>query len=172
MLSIVLPRLVSAVVSELVWPILTLPKLRLVGLNSTTVPVPFRLTVCGLPGALSATLSVPLRLPLVFGVKVTSIVQLAPGARLLPQVCVCPKLPAVLTPVICRVWVPQLVRVTGCARARWGRTSYGFDWRLVRQPLRRDGTGREFSGLHMGGRVQPSQPSRLRNGVQGGCMGP
>jgi hypothetical protein len=38
---------------------LHLPNLRLVGLNSTTVPVPVRLTVCGLPGALSVIDNVP-----------------------------------------------------------------------------------------------------------------
>src|SRR6266568_6593263 len=43
-------------------------------------PVPDRLTNCGLPAALSATESVPLRVPAVVGVKVTLMAQLAPGA--------------------------------------------------------------------------------------------
>jgi hypothetical protein len=50
------------------------------------VPVPLRETVCGLPGALSVTERVPLRLPVALGVKVTLTVQRAPAANELPQV--------------------------------------------------------------------------------------
>ena len=84
MLSAVLPVLLRVVVS--VFP--TVPKLRLAGLNSTTVPVPVRLTVCGLPAALSVIDSVPVRVPLCVGLKVTLMVQLASAARLEPQVFV------------------------------------------------------------------------------------
>jgi hypothetical protein len=56
-------------------------------------PIPLRETVCGLPGALSVTVSVPVTLPVALGVKVTLIVQLAPDARFEPlQVSVSPKL--------------------------------------------------------------------------------
>ena len=57
-------------------------------MNCTTVPVPIRLTSCGLPGALSVIDSVPVRVPICVGLKVTLIVQLAPAAKLEPQVCV------------------------------------------------------------------------------------
>ena len=69
-----------------------MPKARLVGERLTTavvlVPVPERLTVWGLPAALSAMLSAAVRAPLADGVKVTLIVQLAPATTELPQVLV------------------------------------------------------------------------------------
>jgi hypothetical protein len=80
------------------------------------VPVPLRETVCGLPGALSVTERVPLRLPVALGVKVTLTVQLAPAANELPQVLVSAKSPALVPviamPVMLKVVVPTLVRVT------------------------------------------------------------
>ena len=69
-----------------------MPKARLVGERLTApavpVPVPEKLTVCGLPLALSVMLTAAVRLPLAAGVKVTLIVQLAPAATELPQVLV------------------------------------------------------------------------------------
>ena len=47
-----------------------------------------RLTVCGLFVALSLNVSVPAREPVVAGVNVTLIVQVAPAAILAPQVLV------------------------------------------------------------------------------------
>ena len=66
----------------LVLPTGWLPKARLVGerLTRAAVPVPERLTVCGLPLALSVMLSEAVRLPLAEGVNLTLIVQLAPAA--------------------------------------------------------------------------------------------
>src|SRR5207302_1228857 len=60
-----------------------LPKSRLVGVNTTPGPVPFPLsaTICGLPAALSASDSVPVRAPKAVGVKVTLMVQLLPAAK-------------------------------------------------------------------------------------------
>jgi hypothetical protein len=55
-------------------------------------PVPLRETVCGLSLALSTTESVPFKLPVLLGVKVTSMVQLAPDTRVGSQVVVSPKL--------------------------------------------------------------------------------
>jgi len=55
------------------------------------VPVPLRVTLCGLPVALSVTVIVPAKAPVVTGVKVTLITQLTPTARLAPQVLTCPK---------------------------------------------------------------------------------
>jgi hypothetical protein len=48
--------------------------------------VPERLTVCGLPLALSEMLSEAVSVPAMEGVNVTAIVQLAPAASELPQV--------------------------------------------------------------------------------------
>jgi hypothetical protein len=50
------------------------------------VPIPVRLTVCGLPAALSVTLSVAVRVSDVVGLKVTLMLQLAPAANELAQV--------------------------------------------------------------------------------------
>jgi hypothetical protein len=47
----------------------------------------------------------------VVGVKVTEIVQLAPAARLVPQVLVSAKLPEVVIPLRLRAALPLLVRV-------------------------------------------------------------
>ena len=78
------------VCAVLVTPTDWLPKARLVGERLTTpaVPVPERLTDCGLPLALSVMVTEAVRLPLAVGVKVTLIVQLAPAATELPQVLV------------------------------------------------------------------------------------
>lgn len=93
MSSVVLPTLVSVVVpdvKQLQWPMGSgiQANFRLVGESSTSVPIPFRETVCGLPGALSATDSAPVRFPICMGLKATLIVQLAPAARFELQVWV------------------------------------------------------------------------------------
>jgi len=49
-------------------------------------PVPLKLTVCGVPLALSAMERDALSVPVAPGVNVTLIVQLAPAATLVPQV--------------------------------------------------------------------------------------
>ena len=51
-------------------------------------PVPERLTVCGLPVALSVRVTAAVRVPAAVGLKVTLIVQLAPAATLAPQLLV------------------------------------------------------------------------------------
>jgi len=61
-------------------------------------PVPVTLAVCGLLLALSVTVNVAVRVPIADGVNVTSIEQLAPAARLAPQLFVCAKSP-LLVPV-------------------------------------------------------------------------
>lgn len=50
--------------------------------RKTYLPVPVRLEVCGLPVALSATLSVPVRVPTAVGVNTTLIVQVDFAPRL------------------------------------------------------------------------------------------
>jgi len=91
MLKAALPVLLRVTVcAVLVISTAWLPKARLVGERPSTgaVPVPKRLTVCGLPLALSVMLTAAVRLPLAEGMNVTLIVQLAPGATELPQVLV------------------------------------------------------------------------------------
>ena len=96
MLSVALPILFSVTVwGALVAPTAWLPKARLAVDKFTTgpaadVPVPVRLTVCGVFAALSVKVIVPVRVPVAVGVNVTLIVQLAPTATLLPHVFVCP----------------------------------------------------------------------------------
>lgn len=72
---------------ELVVPTVTVPKLRELAESVTgAVPVPDRLTDCGLLIALSAKLSVPAAAPRAAGVNVTPTVQFAPAAMPVPQV--------------------------------------------------------------------------------------
>ncbi len=59
---------------------------------------PERLTVCGLPKALSLMVSVPVRVPVAVGVKVTVIEHTPPAARLLPQLLDWEKSPLTVTP--------------------------------------------------------------------------
>ena len=94
-----------------------LPKARLVGerLAKAAVPVPERLTVCGLPLALSVMLTEAVRLPLAAGLNVTLIVQLALAATELPHVLVCAKslalVPVRARPVMLKAPLPVLLRV-------------------------------------------------------------
>src|SRR5450432_1259936 len=87
------PLLRAMACAALVAPTVCEVNVRLVGLRAaegpTAVPVPVRLAVCGLPAALSVTVTVPVRVPAAVGVKVTLMEQLAPAATELPQVLVC-----------------------------------------------------------------------------------
>jgi hypothetical protein len=85
MFRVAVPLLVRVMFSgeELV-PTDWLLKVRLVGEKFTPgaaggMPVPVRDEVCGLPAALSVIENVPLRVPVVVGVKVTFRVQLLPA---------------------------------------------------------------------------------------------
>jgi hypothetical protein len=51
-------------------------------------PVPVNVMVCGLVGSASLMVTAAVRLPIAVGLKVTLIVQLAPAARLVPQLFV------------------------------------------------------------------------------------
>jgi hypothetical protein len=89
MLNVVVPTLVSVTAfAALVVPTATEPKLRPVGESFAVVPTPLSVTFCGLPAALSATLSAAVRAPDAVGLNVTLKVQLAPAANELPQVWV------------------------------------------------------------------------------------
>jgi hypothetical protein len=84
-----------------------------------TVPFPDNATVCGLLGELSEIVSVPVRVPSWVGVKVTSILQFFPAARVAPQGLVeaaWAKSPLVVMLLMFSVEVPVLVKVTAfCA---------------------------------------------------------
>ena len=99
-------------------PTAWLAKVRLEGATVTvgTIPVPVKLTVCGLPLALSVIDRVPPRAPLVVGVKVTLTVQFAPTARLellAGQVLVWEKSPLAPMLLMMTGTVPVLLTVTG-----------------------------------------------------------
>jgi hypothetical protein len=107
MCSFVFPTLVNLVFwGELFCPTFTVPRSRLAGLSSTTVPTPFRRTVCGLFGALSAIDTIPVRVPRCVGVKVTYIVQLPPDGRRELQLFDSLKSPLATMLVISSVSVP------------------------------------------------------------------
>jgi hypothetical protein len=73
--------------AAVVLPIATVPKLRLVAERVIgALPVPVRLTVCGLVKALSVNVSAPLSAPIIDGVNVTPTVQVPPAATPEPQV--------------------------------------------------------------------------------------
>ena len=80
------------------------------------MPVPDRFTVCGLPGALSATVTAAARLPTLVGEKVTMMLQLPPAGTELPQVLVAAKslalAPVTLRLVMLKGAFPVLLRVT------------------------------------------------------------
>jgi hypothetical protein len=78
-------------------------------------PEPERATVCRLALALSATLSVPERLPAAVGVNFTLMVQLALPASELPQLSVCAKSPLVLILEMVSTALLVFVSVTVCA---------------------------------------------------------
>lgn len=96
-----------------------MPKLRLVGVRLTTgavvedVPVPVKLTVCGLPLALSVMVMEPVCVPVAVGVNVTLITQGVLGARELGHVLAA-KFPLVTMLEMERVAVPVFVSVTFC----------------------------------------------------------
>jgi hypothetical protein len=98
MFKAALPVLFSVTVcGELTVSTGSFPNVRLEGEMLATAPVlppvPERLTDWGLPVALSVRVTAAVRVPLVVGLKVTLIVQLAPAATELPQVLVCAKSP-------------------------------------------------------------------------------
>ena len=104
-------------------PTTLLPKARLVGesviAGAGATPVPASVIVCGLPGALSLTVTLAARDPAALGVNVTEIVQLLPGARVVGasgQSLSCAKSAASAPPSpmleMSSGAAPELVRVT------------------------------------------------------------
>jgi hypothetical protein len=119
MVSEALPLLVMVTdFAELVVPTPCVPNDSEEGENVSAdpKPVPARLTLCGEPTASSVIESVPVRLPIAVGLKVTETVQLAFTASVAPQVVVRAKSLGVTAVVdMFSVAVPRLVTVTFCA---------------------------------------------------------
>ena len=102
------------VLAALCAPIFVLGKLALVGVKvAAAVPVPESDADCGLPTALSLTLSEPVREPSALGVKVRLILQFLPWASVAPQVVeLTAKSPVVVMLLMVSVAAPGLERVT------------------------------------------------------------
>jgi len=79
------------------------------------VPVPVKVTVCGLLGASSVTVRVPFSSPVAVGLKVTLMVQVALRPRVAAQVLVWAKSALAVMLEMLRVALPVLERVTDCA---------------------------------------------------------
>ena len=108
-----------ALVTVTVWlalddPTAITPKFKaLTDRETAELPVPARLTFWGLFEALSVKVSVPLAAPGAVGVNVTPTAQLAPEARLVPQVLLeIANGPLIPTLVMERAVLWRLVRVT------------------------------------------------------------
>jgi len=105
------------------WPAVTVAELddpeAVVKVKS--LPVPVRLTLCGLPAALSATFSEAVRVPPVVGLKVTLMEQVAPAVTVDPQLFCWLKSPALAPPILMleteSVAAPVLVSNTAVATA-------------------------------------------------------
>jgi hypothetical protein len=107
---------------ELLTPMFWRAKLTVEGLSDTDgtpTPVPFKVTDCGDPAALSAMARAAPRLPAAIGLNVTEMPQCAPAATDVPQVFVsaksCVSEPPMAMLLIVSAPVPVLVRVTDCA---------------------------------------------------------
>lgn len=110
---------VTVIVKLAVAPALTVAVEGEAAIEEKSKPVPVSPAACGLPEALSLTISAAARLPEAVGLNVTLAVQFAPAFKLAPQVFVCEKSPA-FTPwmamlLIVSVALPLLVSVTVCA---------------------------------------------------------
>jgi hypothetical protein len=75
-------------------------------------PAPPKETTCGLVGALSVMVKVPVHVPACVGANKTLIVQAAPAARLCGQVFVWEKSPVITMLVMVKAAVPLFVRLS------------------------------------------------------------
>jgi hypothetical protein len=103
--------------AELVEPIMSGANVRLAGETlapGAPAPVPVKATICGLPPALSVSVSDPERVPVFCGVNTTAMLQEAPAASDVPQLFVTAKSPRAPILVTANADVPLLVRVTLC----------------------------------------------------------
>jgi hypothetical protein len=95
-------------------PLVTVPKLRLVGEKLTSVPVPVRDTVCAPVDPLSTMLNVPVTIPAWFGAKPTLMVQLAFASRLPEQSLFCTNEALATMLEIVTELLPVLLSVAAC----------------------------------------------------------
>lgn len=110
------PVLASVTVCVVVEPMSVAGKARLEGdRDATAGVVPVSGTDCGLPLALSVIETAPLKLPLLCGVKVTLIMQLAPPVSEAGQLLVCAKGKLVAMLLMLRLAPPVFANVTVCA---------------------------------------------------------
>lgn len=93
--------------------LVTEPKDR--GAGNAVTKLPPRLTVCGLPAALSFIASVPLRRPLLVGLNVTDMLQFLPDPKVALQLLVWAKSPVFVMLAMLSVALPVLVRMTDFA---------------------------------------------------------
>src|SRR5260370_418094 len=105
------PAPVAVTLNVAVWPRLTVWLVGCVVIVGPP-PVPVKLAACALPVALSVTTRLPVRVPLLLGVKVTYMVHVEPAATPFPQLSVSAKSPVVAMLAICTGAVPLLVSVT------------------------------------------------------------
>lgn len=103
--------------------------------EKAATPPPRSGTTCGLPAASSVMVSVPVRVPVAVGVKVTLISQLAPAATEAPQVLVSAKSPLTATLLMVNGALPVFVRVTVC-----GALVMPMPWLLKLRPVRERNT--------------------------------
>lgn len=87
-----------------------------VRLEEVELPLPESATICGLPAALSAMRSVPVRVPVAVGVKVTFTLQAVPGGSVAgkPHVFVWVKSPEAVMVISPKLLLPVLLMVTIC----------------------------------------------------------
>jgi len=112
MVNAVVPTFVRVTdFAALVTPVATVPKLKLTGASLAVVPVPFSAAVCGLPVALSATLTDALRAPTAVGANFTLMVHVAAAASEAPHVCVWEKFAAFVPAIVIDVMVIAAVPV-------------------------------------------------------------
>lgn len=118
MVRIVFPVFVTVTAFDaLEVPTFWRPKFKLLGTRLTTVPVPVRLTLCGLLIASSVKTTAAILFPVAVGLKVTATVQVAPAAKLLSQELLeitksLPFAPVTLMLVIVKDSLPVLVNFT------------------------------------------------------------
>ena len=75
--------------------------------------MPVKLTMCGLPAALSVMMMDPVRLPVAVGVKLTLMTHAPPATTLALQVFVCAKSPVATMLVKDKSESPVLLSITG-----------------------------------------------------------
>src|SRR5438552_7431833 len=114
--ALLVPLFTFTACGALLVPTFCEPNVKLVGVTVNwgvlEAPVPVNDTFCGLLEAESVRVSVPVRVPPAVGVNVTLTVQLAPAARLLPQLLLCEKSPLAVMDLNVTAPAVSLVAVT------------------------------------------------------------